>query len=79
MLLAYRFIQQGGFDCAGAAKALGVSAEKCAFILRVFEELELIEHNGSGRIHAIKASKKELRQSVTYRSFQDYITEPQKS
>lgn len=79
MLLTYRSIPQSGSGSAGAGALTAAGAEKRAFMLRVFEELELIEICGSGRIHAIKAPKKQLRQSVTYRSFEDFISRPQSS
>lgn len=54
------------------SRLLVLPLEKVAFALQVFTELELIEQNKSGRIHALKRTgpKKELKQSECYRSFQ---------
>ncbi len=78
MLRAFRALPEGGIRADEAAAAFAVSPEKCAFMLKVFEELKLIEPCGSGRIHAIKAPKKELHQSAAYRSFEYFISTPRK-
>ncbi len=74
MLRAYLALPQKGLSRDEAAQAMAAGSYKCAFMLKVFEELKLIEAEGSGRIHAIKAPKKELHQSVTYRSFEYFIS-----
>jgi len=54
-----------------------ISSEKTAFAVKVFTELLLIETDISGRIHALKTSdqKRELRQSICYKSFEDFVNE----
>lgn len=54
---------------------MGLDLGKIAFALRVFSELELIETDKSDRILALNAGgpRRELRESVCYRSFEDLI------
>jgi len=51
---------------------LGLPAEKAAFALRVFEELDLIERGKSGKILAIKnnGEKKDLTHSKSFAGFE---------
>ena len=58
------------------SRIIAVSPEKMAFVLQVFNELKLIDIGKSGRILALKngGQKRELRESVCYRSFEDLIS-----
>ncbi len=74
LLRAFRTIEsKSPADIKEAEKRISKTPEKSAFMLRVLGELELIDADKSGRIHAIKAPKKELRQSAAYRSFEDFL------
>ena len=54
---------------------MGLDATRMAFALRVFEELELLETDKSGRILALKKSgpRKNLSESACFRSFEGLI------
>lgn len=54
--------------------------EKAMFMLKVLDELKLIETDKSGRIHAIKnAPRKELGQSACFRGFENLLQGIQKA
>lgn len=74
MLRAFETLSGGPVEPSEAERRLGVAHEKFAFMHRVLSELELIETDKSGRIHAIKGRpKKDLMQSSCFYGFKGFI------
>lgn len=77
MLKAFGALAGAPADTREAEQRLRLGLEKFAFIFRVLCELELIETDKSGRIHAIKGSpKKDLKQSACFAAFENFIGSP---
>lgn len=79
LLRVYLSIESVGAIDAGELGKQAGGYRKAAFMQRVLGELKLIETDKSGRIHAIKAPKKQLRESEAFRSFEDFIRGLQKA
>ncbi len=74
MLKAFGALSCGPMESFEAERRLGAGPEKFAFIQRVLCELELIETDKSGRIHAIKGSpKKDLMHSACFCGFKEFL------